>query len=301
MATLAFTQALEAAAHDVEAMLDRLLPRAQGAEARVMEAMRYGALGGGKRFRAFLAVQSSRLFALDGERALRVAAAIECVHAYSLVHDDLPCMDDDDMRRGKPSTHKAFDEATAVLAGDALLTLAFEILSDPETHEDSRVRADLMLGLAKAAGARGMVGGQMIDMASTGAGGGEEIGIGPLTRLHQLKTGALIAYACEAGAILGHASLSARQSLHAYAHDLGLAYQIADDLLDEKGDEAALGKTPGKDKSQGKATFLTILGAERAEAQAQLLADQAAQHLEMFDGKADLLREAASFVINRRA
>lgn len=297
MASLVFEKALTETAAGVERTLDHLLPPPQGPEARVIEAMRYGALNGGKRFRAFLAHQGAKLFAMDDERSLRLAAAIECVHAYSLIHDDLPCMDDDDMRRGKPSAHRAFDEATAVLAGDALLTQAFEVLADPATHEDARVRADLVLGLSRAAGALGMVGGQMIDMASAG----EDLAIGPLTRMHQLKTGALIAFSCEGGAILGHASPSARQALHAYAHDLGLAYQIADDLLDEAGDSAALGKTAGKDKSQGKATFLTILGEERARAQASLLADQAVAHLEMFDDRADILREAASFVINRRA
>ena len=221
--------------------------------------------------------------------ALRTAAAIECVHTYSLVHDDLPCMDDDDLRRGRPSTHKAFDEATAVLAGDALLTFAFEILGDADTHDDYRVRCDLILGLARAVGTHGMVGGQMIDMASEGT----ILDIGALTRLQQLKTGALIAFACESGAILGKASKDAHHALHAYAHDLGLAYQIIDDLLDEEGDSET--------RAKGKATFATILGPERAREQAGMLADQAIQHLDLFDEKADSLRSATSFVINRSA
>tara|TARA_A100000171_G_C2127013_1_gene144180 strand:- start:1421 stop:2200 length:780 start_codon:yes stop_codon:yes gene_type:complete len=257
--------------------------------------MRYAALGGGKRFRPFLACEAAKLFTVSEDRALRTAAAIECVHTYSLVHDDLPCMDDDDLRRGRPATHKAFGEATAVLAGDALLTFAFEILADEATHDDARVRADLVVGLSQAIGAHGMVGGQMIDMASEG----KTLEIGALTRLQQLKTGALIAYACESGAILGKASKEARHALHAYAHDLGLAFQITDDVLDEEGDSVTLGKTAGKDKNAGKATFVSILGVKRAREQARMLADQAVQHLDLFDGKADSLRSAASFVINR--
>ncbi len=297
MANLSLTQAMEDTAADVELLLDRLLPMPEGPEGRVAEAMRYATLGGGKRFRPYLACEAAKLFTVSEDRALRTAAAIECVHTYSLVHDDLPCMDDDDLRRGRPSTHKAFDEATAVLAGDALLTFAFEILGDADTHDDYRVRCDLVLGLAKAVGTHGMVGGQMIDMASEGT----ILDIGALTRLQQLKTGALIAFACESGAILGKASKDAHHALHAYAHDLGLAYQIIDDLLDEEGDSATLGKTAGKDRAKGKATFATILGPERAREQAGMLADQAIQHLDLFDEKADSLRSATSFVINRSA
>lgn len=297
MDATALATAMEETADDVELLLGRLLPGVSGPEGRVAEAMRYATLGGGKRFRPFLACQAARLFTVADDRALRTAAAVECVHAYSLIHDDLPCMDDDDMRRGKPSTHKAFDEATAILAGDALLTLAFEILGDVGTHDDHKVRSDLVVGLAKAAGAHGMVGGQMIDMTSEG----KQLDIGALTRLQQLKTGALIAFACESGAILGRATKAARHALHAYAHDLGLAYQIADDLLDEEGDEQVIGKTAGKDKAAGKATFVTILGPERAREQARMLADQAVQHLDLFDKKADSLRAAATFVITRSA
>ncbi len=288
-------QSMEKTASQVESLLERILPRASGPEGRVAEAMRYAALGGGKRFRPFLACEAAKLFTVSEDRALRTAAAIECVHTYSLVHDDLPCMDDDDLRRGRPATHKAFGEATAVLAGDALLTFAFEILADEATHDDARVRADLVVGLSQAIGAHGMVGGQIIDMASEG----KTLEIGALTRLQQLKTGALIAYACESGAILGKASKEARHALHAYAHDLGLAFQITDDVLDEEGDSVTLGKTAGKDKNAGKATFVSILGVKRAREQARMLADQAVQHLDLFDGKADSLRSAASFVINR--
>lgn len=291
-----FEAALGECARDVETMLDRLLPRPDGPEAPLAEAMRYAALGGGKRFRPFLVCQSAALFGVNREAALRAAAAAECVHIYSLVHDDLPCMDDDDMRHGVPTVHRKFDEATAVLAGDALLTLAFDILGDTDTHERARVRIELVRRLAAAAGARGMVGGQMIDLSSEG----KALDMNGVTRLHQLKTGALITFCCDAGAVLGRASAEALQALHAYAHDLGLAYQIADDLLDVEGDAATLGKTAGKDLAAGKATFVSILGVERARAQARMLADQAVQHLDLFDERADLLRLAPHFVITRR-
>lgn len=291
-----FDTALGSVASDVEAMLDRLLPRVEGPEARLAEAMRYAALGGGKRFRPFLVVQSASLFGVAAEPALRVAAAAECVHIYSLVHDDLPCMDDDDLRHGAPTVHRQYDEATAMLAGDALLTLAFEILADPETHERARVRIELVRRLAHASGTHGMVGGQMIDLTSEG----RELDMGGITRLQQLKTGALISFSCEAGAILGRASPEALHALHAYAHDMGLAYQIADDILDAEGDAATMGKATGKDAAAGKATFVSILGLDRARAQARMLADQAVQHLDLFDERADLLRQAARFVITRR-
>ncbi|MBX3446422.1 MAG: polyprenyl synthetase family protein [Parvibaculaceae bacterium] len=291
-----FEAALGHCAREVERMLDLLLPRPEGPEARLAEAMRYAALGGGKRFRPFLVCQSAAIFGVNSESALRAAAAAECVHVYSLVHDDLPCMDDDDLRHGAPTVHRKFDEATAVLAGDALLTLAFDILGDTDTHERARVRVELVRRLAAAAGARGMVGGQMIDLSSEG----KALDMNGVARLHQLKTGALISFCCEAGAVLGRASPEALQALHAYAHDLGLAYQIADDLLDVEGDAATLGKTAGKDAAAGKATFVSILGVERARAQARMLADQAAQHLDLFDERADLLRAAPHFVITRR-
>lgn len=291
-----FETALSAAADDVAQMLDRLLPRPEGPEGRLAEAMRYAALGGGKRFRPFLVCQSASLFGVAAESALRAAAAAECVHIYSLVHDDLPAMDDDDLRHGAPSAHREYDEATAILAGDALLTLAFDILAGPQTHERARVRVELVRRLAKAAGAHGMVGGQMIDLASEG----KTLDMVGITRLQQLKTGALISFCCEAGAVLGRASPEAEHALHAYAHDMGLAYQIADDILDVEADAATLGKTAGKDAAAGKATFVSILGLERARAQARMLADQAIQHLDLFDERADLLRQAAHFVITRR-
>lgn len=289
--------ALNEAAVFMEDVLSEHLPEPVGPQARVIEAMRYATLAGGKRIRAFLVLQSGRQFGVDRRALARVAAAVECVHAYSLVHDDLPAMDNDDLRRGKPSTHKKFDEATAILAGDALLTHAFTILSSHETHPDPHVRSDLVLRLSQASGFAGMVGGQMIDI------GGKDIlnDIGQITRMQRLKTGALISFACEAGAIMGKASTQSRHALTNFAHDLGLAYQIADDLLDIEGDPKLLGKAVQKDQKAGKATFVTVLGAERARAQAEILASQAAAHLDVFDEKADLLRGLVSFVVNRRA
>lgn len=290
--------ALHEAAVYMEEILTELLPEPMGPQARMVEAMRYATVAGGKRVRAFLVLQSGRQFGVDRRALARAAAAVECVHAYSLAHDDLPAMDNDDMRRGKPSTHKKFDEATAILAGDALLTHAFALLAAPETHPDPHVRVELVARLAQAAGANGMVGGQMIDIAAQG----EFISdIGHITRLQRLKTGALIAFACEAGAIMGKASPPMLRALTAYAQDLGLAFQIVDDLLDIEGDPAVMGKAAGKDERAGKATFITVLGAERARAQAELLAKQAARHLEVFDEKADLLRGLAAYVVDRRA
>jgi farnesyl diphosphate synthase len=296
-ATPSFDAALTEVQSAVSTVLDELLPRAEGPEARLFEAMHYAVMVGGKRFRPFLVCESARLFGVHKGAAMRAAAAVECVHTYSLIHDDLPCMDDDDLRRGQPTVHRAFDEATAVLAGDALLTLAFDILADRDTHELSEVRIELVHRLAGAAGGRGMVGGQMIDLACEG----EQIDMGGITRLQQLKTGALIAFSCEAGAVLGRAPRERRHALRAYAHDMGLAYQIADDLLDVEGEASVIGKTAGKDEAAGKATFVSILGVERARDQARMLSEQAVQHLDLFDEKADLLREAARFVITRRS
>jgi len=292
-----FEKVLDKSASKVEEQLKRMLPRVEGPEGRLNEAMRYAALAGGKRFRPFLALETANMFGVSEDRALRVAVAIECIHTYSLIHDDLPCMDDDDLRRGQPSTHIAFDEATAVLAGDGLQAFAFEVLAKDDTHEDPNIRVELVRQLARASGPRGMVGGQMIDLDSEG----KTLDVGSLTRLHQLKTGALIAFACDAGAILGRASPALSHALHAYAHDLGLAYQVADDVLDVEGDRETLGKTAGKDAQAGKATFVSVLGLERAQAQAQLLANQAVQHLDIFDERADRLRQAAQFVVSRRA
>lgn len=293
-----FEAALSFAASSVEHTMDRLLPKGDTDEARVFDAMRYSSLGGGKRLRAFFVLASATLFKVGALPAMRTASAIEFVHAYSLIHDDLPAMDDDDLRRGKPSCHKQFDEATAILAGDALQALAFEVLAHEDTHGDAAVRTHLVSDLAKASGAQGMVGGQMLDLLAETR---PDLSIGAITRLQRLKTGALISFSCTAGAILGKASDPLRASLSAYAHDLGLAFQIVDDLLDIEGSAEELGKTPGKDAASGKATFVSILGSERARAQAELLARQAAAHLEPFGEAAELLRQAARFVVARRA
>jgi farnesyl diphosphate synthase len=288
--------ALRAAAAKVDRTLDELLPKPSGIEGRVAEAMRYATLSGGKRFRPFLVLCASSLFRTNESGALRVAAAIEMVHSYSLVHDDLPAMDDDDMRRGQASCHVKFDEATAILAGDALLTLAFEVISAPATHENPDVRCRLVQALATAAGGQGMVGGQMLDLRAAD----EDLTIAGVSRLQRLKTGALIAFACESGAILGRASREARQALRGYAHDLGLAFQIADDLLDADGDAEEAGKAVGKDAAAGKATFVSILGLDRARTQAVMLAEQATDHLDLFDKKAEPLRKIVQFVVDRR-
>ena len=281
----------------VNEVLDELLEAGDGPEVRVVEAMRYSALNGGKRIRPFLVTASADLFNVDRPSALRAAAAIEMVHCYSLIHDDLPAMDDDDLRRGKAACHIEFDEATAILAGDALLTKAFEVLADDRTHGNSTVRAELILVLAKAAGDAGMVGGQMLDLVAKD----HALNMPEITRLQRMKTGALIAVSCEAGAIMGRASEKARHALHAYAHDIGLAFQIADDLLDVEGDEEEVGKKTGKDAAAGKATFVSLLGRERAREQAGLLADQAAMHLDLFEEKGKLLRDLAYFVVSRTA
>lgn len=289
--------AMAASAREVEGEISDLLTVPPGREARLTESMRYSSLGGGKRLRPFLVLESAGLFGVARSNALRVAAAIEMVHSYSLVHDDLPAMDDSDLRRGQPTTHKQYDEATAVLAGDALLTRAFEVLSEPETHGDPSVCMELVRELARAAGAAGMCGGQMLDLMAEH----EALDIGDITRLQRLKTGELIAFSCLAGAILGKASHSARHALTAYAHDLGLAFQIADDLLDMEGDAATVGKDVGKDSDAGKATFVSILGLVRARDQARMLADQAVAHLHSFGPAADHLRSVARFVVERRS
>jgi farnesyl diphosphate synthase len=293
----ALRAALAAEASTVEAMLDVLLPLPSGPEARLTEAMRYAALTtGGKRIRAFLVLQGARLFAVSETCAARVAASVEMLHAYSLVHDDLPSMDDDDLRRGKPSTHRAFDEATAILAGDALQARAFEVLADPDTHSDPQARCDLVAALGAASGAHGMAGGQMIDMLAPTLGA---LDAAQVTRLQALKTGRLIQYAAEAGAILGRAPPPQRRALMAYGRDVGAAFQIADDLLDAEGATDEIGKTAGKDAASGKATLVAILGAERAREQALLLASQAAGHLDVFEERASLLRALASYVVER--
>ena len=279
-----------------DSILEGLLKAPPGLEARVYEAMRYSALAPGKRLRPLLVLASSRLFGVARRSALQVAAAIEMVHAYSLIHDDLPAMDNSDLRRGRPTCHKAFDEATAILAGDGLLTMAFEALSHPDTHGHAAVRCELVAALAGAAGAAGMVGGQMIDLIAET----QTLELGAITRLQRMKTGALIAFACEAGAILAQAPHEARLALRGYAHDLGLAFQIADDLLDVEGSAEETGKPVGADAAAGKATFVSILGVERARAQAELLINQAVAHLDLFEQRAELLRQVARFVIDRR-
>jgi farnesyl diphosphate synthase len=279
----------------VEKTMANLLPVTDLAEGRLFDAMRYACLNGGKRLRPFMVMEGARVFGVDPPRARRVAAAAEFVHCYALVHDDLPAMDDSDLRRGKPSVHKAFDEATAILAGDALLTLAFETLSDPETHEDPRVRIDLVAGLAGASGMHGMVGGQMLDML----GEKQEFDVGTISRLQRLKTGKLIAFCCEAGATLGKANPAHRQSLRNYAHDLGLAFQVTDDLLDVEGNVHHLGKPVGKDGK--KSTFVTTMGAQQARSRAEMLIEQAVSHLRVFDaGRVDLLKDLAYYVLERR-
>ncbi len=292
--TLAATMARVAG--EVESALDDLLPAPDGPEARLAEAMRYATLGGGKRLRAFLVMESSALFKVDRRCAARVGAAIEMLHAYSLVHDDLPAMDDDDLRRGKPSTHKAFDEATAILAGDALQARAFEVLAEPDTHSNPEARCELVAALGHAAGARGMAGGQMIDMLAEG----QRLTAEQIIRLQSLKTGRLIQFSAETGAILGRAPPMQRHMLTAYGRDLGAAFQIADDLLDATGTVGETGKTTGKDATAGKATLVAILGPERARAQAEMLAAQAAGHLESFAERAELLRQLAAYVVARR-
>jgi farnesyl diphosphate synthase len=295
-------EALRETATAVEDALDRLLPLDVGAEGRLAAAMRYAALGGGKRLRGFLVMESASLFAVAPTCAARVAASVEMLHAYSLVHDDLPAMDDDDLRRGRPSCHIAFDEATAILAGDALQARAFEVLAEPDTHSDALARCELVAALAAAAGARGMAGGQMIDMLAPSLRAlGHVLTAAEVTRLQALKTGRLIQYSAEAGAILGRAAPALREHIAAYGRDLGAAFQIADDLLDAEGTTEETGKTTGKDEAAGKATLVAILGIEAARLHATMLAEQAASHLDRFDSRADRLRKLATFVVARRS
>jgi farnesyl diphosphate synthase len=280
---------------DLDALFQRLLAGHGDGRDLLFEAMRHAAIGGGKRLRPLLTVATSRLFGLAEDRALRAGAAIECIHVYSLVHDDLPCMDDDDLRRGKPTVHKAFGEAAAVLVGDSLHALAFEILADPATHEDPFVRSELVLELARASGPNGMAGGQMMDLDAEG----RSLDLPAITRLQQLKTGALIEYAVEAGAIMGHLPPEARLPLRGYARNVGLAFQIADDLIDHQGDEGTAGKRVGKDAQAGKATFVSLLGPDRARAQAAMLVEQALEHLHGHGAEADLLRAIAHYSVGR--
>jgi farnesyl diphosphate synthase len=287
--------ALADIARDVDRLFDSLLPVPDDQRAPLFQAMRHASIGGGKRLRPLLVVASCALFNVDRAAALRVGCAVEAIHVYSLIHDDLPCMDDDDMRRGKPTVHKAFDEAIAVLAGDSLHALAFELVVDEAVNTDPFVRIELAEGLARASGPSGMAGGQMMDIAAET----QTFDLNGVTRLQQMKTGALIAFSVEAGAIMGRVPPEGRAALRGYARDIGLAFQIADDLLDEEGDEALAGKALHKDAAAGKATFLSLLGVDRARAQAQMLVDQAISHLNSFGPEADLLRAIARYSIER--
>lgn len=280
---------------EIDRRFDTLLAIPGDPRAQLYEAMRHAAIGGGKRLRPLLVFATARLFNVHAESAGRAAVALEAIHVYSLIHDDLPAMDDDDLRHGRPTIHCAFDEATAVLAGDSLHALAFEVLADPATHPDGDVRAELVADLARAAGPSGMAGGQAMDLAADGA----QFDLGTVTRLQQLKTGALIGAAVEAGAILGRVAREERTHLRGYAHDLGLAFQIVDDLMDVEGDEEAAGKKLRKDQGQGKETFVSLLGVDRAREQSRMLVDQAIEHLARYGEEADLLRAIARFVIER--
>jgi len=281
----------------VENELDKLITVPNTPEKKVAEAMRYAVLGGGKRLRPFLLMEVAGLFNVTPAGALRAGAALEMVHCYSLIHDDLPCMDNDDMRRGKPSCHIAFGETTALLAGDALLTRAFDVLADEKTHSDPVVRCQLVTELARAAGFNGMIGGQQLDMMAADV----DMDLVEITRLQQMKTGRLISYACEAGAIMGKAPYNERQILLAYAKDIGLAFQIADDILDVESSAEVMGKNVRKDVDALKATFVSFLGLDEAKKQARTLVEQAVSYLDIFDARADMLRDLARFVVERKS
>jgi farnesyl diphosphate synthase len=305
----AFLARLDATAKDTELLLDRLLsaavaPGEMSRPARLIEAMRYTSLGGGKRFRPFLVAESAALFDVPRQQALMAGAALECIHCYSLVHDDLPAMDNDDLRRGQPTAHKKFDEATAILAGDGLLTFAFDILSRRETHPDAGVRVELVGALARAAGLGGMVGGQMLDLAAEGrfAGTGpQRLGENEVRILQAMKTGALLRFACEAGGMLGAATAPQRTALERYGSAVGQAFQIADDLLDLEGDTALVGKQTGKDAAAGKSTMVSALGVTKAKTRLGDLVAEAEQALAPFGAGAAILIEGAHFVADRHA
>lgn len=287
--------ALARIGQEIDTEFDLLLPLPGDLRDSLFAAMRHAAIGGGKRLRPLLLVTVAEMHGVARDVAMRVATAVEAIHVYSLIHDDLPCMDDDDMRRGKPTVHKAFDEPTAVLAGDALHALAFEILASPDRLSDPFIRIELTRALAVASGPDGMAGGQMMDLAAES----RSFDLATVTRLQQMKTGALISVAVEMAAILAHLPPDHRASLRGYARDIGLAFQIADDLLDAEGDEEKAGKALRKDAEQGKETFLSLLGAERARAQANMLVEQAVEHLSGYGAEADLLRDLARFIVAR--
>lgn len=290
-------EALDQSAELVEKSIKRILPETELAERHLYDAMRYGVLAGGKRLRPFMVMQSAALFNVDPLRARRVAAALEFLHCYSLIHDDLPAMDNSDKRRGKPTIHRKFDEATAILAGDALLTLAFEVLADRDTHPDPHVRVELVRKLAIASGGHGMVGGQMLDLI----GEKEEFDLGTISRMQRMKTGELFAFACEAGAILGRADDGRKRALRSYAYDLGLAFQVTDDVLDVEADPDETGKPANQDEKAGKSTFVSTMGKDQAKMRAEMLVHQAVRHLHVFDGRAEMLKELAQYVLQRRA
>jgi farnesyl diphosphate synthase len=282
-------------AQEIDAAFDRLLAIPDDPRRRLYEAMRHAAIGGGKRLRPLLVQAACDLFHISRDSALRVGLAIECIHVYSLIHDDLPAMDDDDMRRGKPTVHIAFDEATAILAGDCLHDLAFQILADEDTHPDPFIRIELVQALALASGPAGMAGGQMMDLEAENT----RFDLATVTRLQNLKTGALIAFCVEAAAIMARLPIEARTGLHGYARDIGLAFQIADDLLDVEGDASLAGKALGKDAAAGKETFVSLLGVEPARERAHMLVDQAKAHLHGHGAEADLLRAIADYIVER--
>ncbi len=286
---------LQRVQREIDAAFDAILPIPEDSRAPLVEAMRYAAIGGGKRVRPFLLTTVAELYGASRQAAIRASCAIEAIHVYSLIHDDLPCMDDDAMRHGKPTVHLAYDEATAVLAGDSLHALAFELLGGTEISPDPFIRAELVNCLAGASGHNGMAGGQVMDMAADE----EQFDLHTVTRLQQLKTGALLMAAVEMGAILGKVPEEARGHLRNYARDIGLAFQIADDLLDHEGDEEKAGKALRKDDDQGKATFVSLMGAEKAREQARALSEQAVGHLSVHGEEADLLRSLARFIVER--
>lgn len=309
MSAETFRSRLASAAETVDAVLEALLTSTpNGAEIarpdRLMEAMRYATLGGGKRLRPFLVAEAARIFGANGRNVLRAAASVELIHCYSLVHDDLPAMDDDALRRGRPTTHRAYDDATAILVGDSLLTLAFDVLADQETDPDPAIRVDLIATLARASGLGGMVGGQMLDLAAEGRFTDAQtplaLSMEEILRLQAMKTGALLTASAEMGAIIGRAEREGRKALHDYGHLLGQAFQIADDLLDVESDAATLGKATGKDSSMGKATLVGLLGVDAARERLAGLVAEAERTLEGLGGKADVLRAAARFVAERK-
>ena len=295
MADSLLGRALARIASDVDIVFDQLLPVPEDPRTRLVDAMRYAAIGGGKRLRPLLLTATAEMYGVDRDAALRAGVAIEAIHVYSLIHDDLPCMDDDELRHGKPTVHRAFDEATAVLAGDALHAFAFELLADPATSGDPFTRIELVSTLGGASGFQGMAGGQMMDIVAEGT----TFDLQTITRLQQLKTGALLGASVEMGAILGKVPPEGRTHLRGYARDIGLAFQIVDDLIDHEGDEAAAGKALRKDAEAGKQTFVSLLGPERARAQAEMLVDQAVAHLASHGTEADLLRALARYIVER--